>query len=123
MGGPGRRHAAAVVEQAMDRGAYLVLDEYTSYQHFAVADRPVHLEPTPKEMVGYVPGPDPDEGVVLGPALVPDDVVRVATTTERDLLVVYGVDIPYGTALEAAGWDSEFTETNNGTRVTIWSRS
>jgi hypothetical protein len=119
---PGRRQAAAVVEQAMDRGAYLILDEYTSYQHFAVADGPVHFEPTPKEMVGYVPGPDPDEGVVLGPALVADDVVRVANSTERDLLVVYGVDRPYGTALEAAGWAAESTETNNGTRVTIWSR-
>jgi hypothetical protein len=61
--------------------------------------------------------------VVLGPALVPDDVVEVATTTDRDLLVVYGLDLPYRTALEAAGWARESTEAIGGLRVTVWSRS
>ena len=122
--GPGRRHLANVVEQAADRGAYIVLDEHTSYQFFAVTDRPVRFEPTPEEMVGFVPGPDPAQGVVLGPALVPDDVLEVATTTDRDLLVVYGVDLlPYNAELQAAGWASESTEEIGGLRVTVWSRT
>jgi hypothetical protein len=120
---PGRRHLAAVVEQAADQGAYIVLDEHTSYQFFVVTGRPVHLEPTPEEMVGFVPVPDPEQGVVLGPALVPDDVVEVANTTDRDLLVVYGLDLPYRTALEAAGWARESTEAIGGLRVTVWSRT
>jgi hypothetical protein len=121
--GTGRRHLAAVVEQAADQGAYIVLDEYTSYQFFVVTGRPVHFEPTPEEMVGFVPVPDPEQGVVLGPALVPDDGVEVANTTDRDLLVVYGIDLPYRTALEAAGWARGSTEALGGLRVTVWSRT
>ena len=121
--GPGRRDLATLVEQAADRGAYIVLDEHTSYQFFALTDRPVRFEPTPEEMVGFVPWPDPDQGVVLGHALVPDDVVDVATTTDRDLLVVYGLDLLPPNVLEAAGWASESTKEIGGLRVTVWSRT
>lgn len=118
--GPGRRHLATVVEEAADRGAFVVLDEFAAYQFLLYSDRPVHLTPTPEEMVGFLPEPDPTEGVVLKGALTSGEVSRVAAATGSDLLVVYGYDVPYGEELLDAGWDRRSTEVITGLRVTVW---
>lgn len=118
--GPGRARLAAMVEREADRGAYIVFDQYGSYQFVGQSDRSVRLVATPEAMVGFDIELRPQEGVVLGPALTAADLEEVAASTGRRRLVVWGYDVPYGDDLVAAGWVRGQTEVIAGVRVTVW---
>jgi hypothetical protein len=127
--GPGRRQLAEAAERAMDDGAYLVLDRYTSYQFAVVSDRDFTLVATPEEMVGAFPEPDPAESVVLDDLFQADDVARVlADEPDRDLLVLYGLDLPdemaapHEAVLHDAGFRPDPQEAIGGLAVTVWRR-
>lgn len=119
----GAQHLARTIDAAAAEGAYIVLDKLSAYQYLVLTDRPVELVPAPEEMIGYVPVPDPAEGVVLGNVFTPSDVTAFIAGTRHDELVFAGVDVPYGAALERAGWERVDTEGRGGYRVSVWRRS
>lgn len=118
----GAHRLSRVTDGAAAEGAFIVLDEMSAFRYLLLTDRPVHLVPSPDEMVGYLPVPDPAQGVVLGPVLLPSDVVAFVATTRHDELVFLSVDLPYGEVLEQAGWERVQTESSPGYRVSVWRR-
>lgn len=119
----GGHELAAAVETEIDRGAYLVMDDSTTYQYMLLTGRHANLEPTPKEMVGYLPVPARDVGVVIGPSLTPDVLARFAKSTSHDLLVVVGIDLPYADGMTRSGWSQVRTVKRGGYRATVWRRT
>lgn len=118
----GRRQLAEMVERAADEGAFIVLGEHVSYQYFVLTDRPAILRRTPEEMVGFVPEPAPDEGAVVGVVLLPETILELAATIDRDHLVIVGIDVPYDDELIEAGWERRSTFESEGLRATDWVR-
>ena len=118
----GTRYEAGLIDKAAASGAFIVLDQMSSYSYLVLSDRPVHLVPTPDEMVGYLPVPHAAEGVVLGMVFTPSDVAEFLATTEHEKLVIGGLDLPYDAPLKAAGWQRTLTDRRGHFRVTVWQK-
>lgn len=119
-GNGGARRLSRFTDAAANDGAFIVLDQISSYTYLLITDRPVHLVPTPEEMVGYLPIPDASQGVVLGGLFTPSDVAEFLATTHHKELVFVGMDVPYDEPLKKEGWVQGQTESNGGFKVTVW---